>query len=55
MSAEAVLIALLGLFRFMSGDNRQCVEARRDRIVEQLHETARMGVPAEVSGGGGIS
>jgi hypothetical protein len=46
MTPEQVLAAILTIFPHMSGNNRACVEARRDRIVQQLTETTAAGVPA---------
>lgn len=48
MSGLAVVLAILGLFPYMSGNNRQCVVDRQVRIAEQLEETVRMGVPVLV-------
>jgi len=46
MTPEQVLVAILAIFPHMSGNNRACVESRRDRIVQQLTETTAAGVPA---------
>lgn len=46
MTPAQVLAAILSIFPHMSGNNRACIEERRDRIVQQLTETAAAGVPA---------
>lgn len=37
----ALVTAVLALFPVMSGSNRQCIEAGRARIAQQIDETAR--------------
>ena len=48
MNPLQVFLAILAIFPFMSGNNRACMERNRERIVQQLEETTRMGVPAEI-------
>lgn len=48
MNPIHVVAAILSIFPYMSGNNRACVESRRERIEEQLTETADAGVPAEI-------
>ena len=48
MNPEQVLAAILTIFPYMSGNNRACIESRRDRIVQQLTETTAAGVPTEI-------
>ena len=42
VSGAALVTAVLALFPVMSGQNRQCIEARRARIAEQIEETVRV-------------
>ena len=48
MSGLAVVLAILGIYPHMNGNNRQCIVDRQVRIAEQLEETVRMGVPVLV-------
>ena len=41
MTGVALVAAVLSLFPVMSGRNRACIEARRERIAQQVEETAR--------------
>ena len=41
MIGTALVSAVLALFPVMSGRNRQCIEAGRARIAQQIDETAR--------------
>lgn len=41
VSGWALVAAVLALYPVMSGANRRCIEARRDRIAAQVEETAR--------------
>ena len=45
MTGLAVVLAILGIFPFMNGNNRACIVEHQARIAEQLEETAAMGVP----------
>lgn len=38
MTPETILIALLGIYPYMSGNNRQCLIDNQPRIVQQLQE-----------------
>lgn len=40
MTPETILIAILAIFPYMSGNNRQCIIDRQSRIVEQLREVS---------------
>lgn len=48
MTPENIIIALLSIFPYMSGNNRQCIQRRQEAIAEALHETSGLGVPVEV-------
>lgn len=39
MTPEAIVLAILSLFPYMSGNNRQCIEHNQARIVQQLRES----------------
>lgn len=41
MTGVELVTAVLALWPVMSGDNRACIEARRERIAAQIEETAR--------------
>lgn len=41
VTGAELVTAVLALWPVMSGDNRQCIETRRDRIAAQVEETAR--------------
>lgn len=40
MSPETILLAILAIFPYMSGNNRQCIIDRQPRIVAQLREVS---------------
>lgn len=42
MTGAELVTAVLALWPVMSGDNRACIEARRDRIAEQVEESVRV-------------
>lgn len=40
MSPETIVVAILALFPYMSGNNRACIETQQARIVQQLREVS---------------
>ncbi len=41
MTPESILIAILAIFPYMNGNNRQCIIDRQPRIAEQLREVSQ--------------